>query len=323
MITIQKFYSREVKNPLIRSGAEKFLLLFYAECRVHFRRNAGGGIAMTVPEAKKIRENCFELSNPDAEDRSRYAEAMGVLIAKTKDPVYMNELGAMYYTQREFNLALNYYEMAAKEGNLYAISNLGYIWYYGRTVKKNYEKAFYYFDKARRMGDLVSAYKIADMYKNGFYVEKDIKKHRSIIEELYPKVRDADELDEPLPEIFTRLAGIRTEEGKPDEALRLYDTARDFLAQRIQYTAFFGDLNITKWMISDIYRLRDFDPETMDLYDLYYLLRTHTRFASHTAKNSMKWTPSQKPAVCLSGLIITGTALSTTSSIRLSSTASD
>lgn len=39
----------------------------------------------------------------------------------------------------------------------------------------------------------------------------------------------------PLPEIYTRLAKIRTEQGKIDEAVALYFAAKDFLAQRIKY----------------------------------------------------------------------------------------
>ena len=185
----------------------------------------------------------------------------------------MVDLGAFYYEQRDFDLALKYYEMAAEKQNLYAVSNLGYIWYYGRTGEKNYEKAFFYFDQARKMGDLVAAYKVADMYKNGYFVEKDIKKYKQIIEELYPQVKDAQYLNDPLPEVFTRLAKIRTEEGDTETALSLYDQARDFLSQRIQNHPFFGDLNIMKWLIQDVYQLRKFDKETFSLYDLFHLLQ--------------------------------------------------
>jgi tetratricopeptide (TPR) repeat protein len=229
---------------------------------------------MTILEAKQICRNYYELTNPSDKDRFLYSEALDYLISETKDPDYMNELGAMYYADKDFELALKYYEMAAEAGNRYAISNLGYIWYYGRTGEKNYKKAFFYFDKARRMGDVISAYKIADMYRNGYYVEKNAEKYKNIIESLYPQVKNARRLDEPLPEVFTRLAKIRSEEGKTDEALRLYDAARDFLAQRIRCSGFFGDLNIMKWMILNIYKLRKFDTERMDFYDLYYLLQT-------------------------------------------------
>lgn len=233
--------------------------------------------AMTVSEARKICRHYYDKTNPTDEDRFLFSETMEFLITETKDPGCMNDLGAFYYEQRQFELALKYYNMASMAGDLTATSNLGYIWYYGRTGKRDYEKAFRYFDKARQLGDLISAYKVADMYRNGYYVEKDYEKYRQIIEELYPKVKDARVLSEPLPEIYTRLARIRTGEGKTDEALALYDTARYFLARRIQGHPFFGDLNIMKWTVNDIYRLREFDPEFTDIYDLYYLTKEPRR----------------------------------------------
>ena len=227
---------------------------------------------MTITEARKICQDFYDITNPTEDDEFIFTEAMRFLIDETKNSDYMVELGGYYYGIRKFDLALKYYELAAEYGNRYAISNLGYIWYYGRTGEKNYEKAFYYFDKARQMGDIIAAYKVADMYKNGYFVDQDYEKYKSIIEELYPKVKNARMLDDPLPEIFTRLAKIRSEEGKPDDALELYDKARDFLSQRIRYNPFFGNLNIMKWMIWDIYKLREFDPDFMELYDLYYVL---------------------------------------------------
>lgn len=228
---------------------------------------------MTISDAKRVARRYHSIVNPSQEEKFCYTEALDFLISKTGDSDIMVELGAFYYEQRDFTLALKYYEMAAEKQNLYAISNLGYIWYYGRTGEKNYEKAFFYFDTARKMGDLVAAYKVADMYKNGYFVEKDIVKYKQIIEDLYPKVKDAQYLGDPLPEVFTRLAKIRTEEGDIDTALSLYDQARDFLSQRIQDHPFFGDLNIMKWLIHDVYQLRKFDEEAFGLYDLFYLLQ--------------------------------------------------
>ena len=232
---------------------------------------------MTILEAKRICTDYYYKTNPSEEDTFLYTEALRFLIEEAKDANYMVELGGLYYESRQFDLALKYYELAAEYNNLYAISNLGYIWYYGRTGEKNYEKAFYYFDKARQMGDIIAAYKVADMYKNGYYVEKDYEKYKAIIEELYPKVKNARRLDAPLPEIFTRLAKIRSEEGNIKEALRLYDKAKGFLAQRIQAHPFFGDLNIMKWMTEDIYKLRPFDAAEMWLYDLFYVLKSPTK----------------------------------------------
>ena len=229
---------------------------------------------MTVLEARKICTDYYYKTNPSEEETFLYTEALRYLIEEVKDDDYMVELGSLYYESRQFDLALKYYEIAAEYNNIYAISDLGYIWYYGRTGERNYEKAFYYFNKASQMGDMIATYKVADMYKNGYYVEKNYEKYKEIIEALYPKVKKAYGLNAPLPEIFTRLAKIRSDEGKVKAALRLYDKAEDFLAQRIQAHPFFGDLNIMKWMTEDIYKLRPFHAEEMWLYDLYHVLQT-------------------------------------------------
>ena len=53
------------------------------------------------------------------------------------------------------------------------------------------------------------------------------------------------------------------------------DHCRDMcFAQRIRHNAFFGNLNIMKWLIDDLYELIEFDEEYFDFFDLYYLLRT-------------------------------------------------
>ena len=232
---------------------------------------------MTIIEARRIIREYYDNTNPTAEDKFMCTEAMNYLIDQTKDPQAMTDLGGFYYEERQFDLACKYYEMAAEYGSVNAMLGLGYIWYYGRTGRRDYEKAFRYYNMARQKGDIVAAYKVADMYRNGYHVRKDYDKYREIIESLYPRVQSAQWLNEPLPEIFTRLAKIRAGEGRISEALQLYDKARSFLAQRIQWHPFFGDLNIMKWMIDDIYKLREFDPEDMDLYDLYYLLQKPVR----------------------------------------------
>ncbi len=227
---------------------------------------------MTIQEANRIINAFYEVENPTTEQRADFAEAMNFLYDTTGESDFLAALGAVYYREKMFDFAIKYYELAADKGNLSAISNLGYIYYYGRTGEKDYEKAFHYFDKAWEMGDLTAAYKVADMYQNGYYVKKDEQKYKKIIEELYPLVKDSKRLSDPLPEVFTRLARIRAESGYVNEALSLFDDARDFLAQRIAGAPFFGDLSIMKFMIYDIYKLRKFDPASMDLYDLYHVL---------------------------------------------------
>ncbi|MDO4623648.1 MAG: hypothetical protein Q4B22_11925 [Eubacteriales bacterium] len=229
---------------------------------------------MTSKEARRIEQDFYEKSNPSDEEIFLYTEAMDFLIAEENKPMDMMRLGGFYYDLRKFDLALKYYEMASVYGIDAADECLGYIWYYGRTGERDYRKAFEHYSRSMDRGNLVCTYKVADMYKNGYYVEKNYEKYKEIIEELYPKIKTTNKLFDPLPEIYTRLARIRTEQKRNKEAIALYLYARDFLAQRIRYNAFFGNLNIMKWLIDDLYELMDFDEDQFGLFDLYYLLKS-------------------------------------------------
>lgn len=227
---------------------------------------------MTNTEALRLCRQYHNISIPTEEDDFTYTEALRFLMEETKDPGYMMDLGGFYYGRKKYDLALKYYELAAEYNYEGAFEGLGYIWYYGRTGQKDYEKAFYYYSKAAELGNIVCQYKVADMYKNGYSVEKNYEKYKEIIEDLFPKVQNARSVYDPVPEIYTRLARIRTEEGEIYEAVRLYLIAKNFLAQRISYSPFFGNLNIMKWLIEALYELIEFPEDGFDFYDLYYLL---------------------------------------------------
>lgn len=240
--------------------------------RLEFEKK-GGKNHMTVEEARIMEEEFYRISNPTREQEFLYEEVMSFLIAEENNPEDMMHLGSYYYAQKKFELAVKYYEMASVFG-ADIDECLGYIWYYGRTGEINYKKAFDHFSRAMMKGNVVAAYKIADMYKYGYHVEKDYKKYVSMIEELYPKVCNAKFLQEPLPEVYIRLAEIRVQQEEFDEAITLYLTAKDFLAQRLSYTAFWGDLNIMKALVYNLYELIDFNEYEFDFYDLYYLMKS-------------------------------------------------
>ena len=248
---------------------------------------------MTVKEAREIEEQYYKISNPSEEDDFLFTEALAFLIHEENRPEDMMHLGGWYYEKRNFDLALKYYEMASAFNIDMADVCLGYIWYYGRTGEKDYEKAFRHYSKSMQRGNLVSTYKVADMYKNGYFVERDYEKYKEIIEDLYPKVKNAYYLGEPLPEVFTRLARIRKEQGRMEDAADLYLRAKDFLAQRIRYNPFFGNLNIMKWLIDDLYEIIRFDSDDIDFYDLFYVLKRPAKvsFYYHNEKQELESLP--------------------------------
>ena len=244
---------------------------------------------MTIPEAKKICDEFGRMTDPSGEEAALFIEAAEFLIAETKDPRVMMSLGGWYYERKEFDRALKYYELAAEQDYEPAFEGLGYIWYYGRTGACDYGKAFYYYEKGAKRGNPVCAYKIADMYLNGYCVEKDEAKYREIIEGLYdarPTIEDMRYY--PLPEIFTRLARIRMEDGRLQEAEGLLLEAKEDLANRIVYDPFFGNFSIMKRLEKDLFEVRDGMIPDIDLFDLFVMLAepAKIRFFCQTFRSS-------------------------------------
>lgn len=232
---------------------------------------------MTIKEARQMIIDAYENYSLPEENKMMLIEALEYLIEEVHDPADMLHLGGIYYQDRRFDLALKYYEMAASYDHPGAYECLGYIWYYGRTGQVDYKKAFEYYSKAAAKGNTVAEYKVADMYKNGYYVAKDYDKYRSTIERLYRKVRNASWMHEPLPEIFLRLAVIRKEQGRTDDAIELLINAREILEMELEYNPFFGSLRNMEWAISELYGLIDIDFTDLGLFDLFYLLRQPCR----------------------------------------------
>lgn len=228
-----------------------------------------------------IENRVRELANKTVwtdEEEFEIIEKLQLLIEKKKDYRDAEYLGGIYYGNKQYNLALKYYELAETLGSRWAWNGLGYIWYYGRTGHVDYEKAFKYFSKVvndeksdNEYDKAEAQFKLADMYKNGYYVEKNWDKYIEMIEDLYDKVKNHYYM--PRPEVFTRLASIRTLQGRSDEAVDLYLSAKRDLIERVADNRFFGDLNRIKWLVNDLYKLIDFDRTEFDLFDLYYLLK--------------------------------------------------
>ena len=234
---------------------------------------------LTIEKAQQILDDYYDLTQPKYEDDISLIHALEFLIKETNNPEYMVELGAWYYGQKQFDLAEEYYLMAAKLGYNDAYECLGYIYYYGRVGHPDYEKAFHYYKLASDKGNLVAAYKLADMYKNGYYVQKDYPRYVQIIKDLYSKIQGATNTFDPVPEIYSRLAKIYVEEGNEDQAIQLLLIAKEFQSQRLIYSQFFGDLTIMKYIVNDLYSLIQFDPNYMDLFDLYYALQKPCKVA--------------------------------------------
>ena len=85
-------------------------------------------------------------------------------------------------------------------GNDTAMSNLGYIYMYGRDVQIDYTIAFAFFRLSAEKGNIEATYKLGNLYQSGKGVEKNIElaleyydkalkliEEKSVKKEDYPK----------------------------------------------------------------------------------------------------------------------------------------
>lgn len=86
-------------------------------------------MALTIEKAQQILDDYYDLTHTNYEDDISLIHALEFLIQETKDPEYMVELGGWYYEQRQFDLAEEYYLMAASLEYVDAYECLGYIYY--------------------------------------------------------------------------------------------------------------------------------------------------------------------------------------------------
>ena len=89
------------------------------------------------------------------------------------DSKYLETKGNKYFYDQDYEVALEYYRLAAAMGNDKAIGNIGYCYMYGIGVPEEIDIAFSYFKIAMENRDVESFYKMGHIYCNGEKVEKD------------------------------------------------------------------------------------------------------------------------------------------------------
>ncbi|MCD7769619.1 MAG: sel1 repeat family protein [Oscillospiraceae bacterium] len=101
-----------------------------------------------------------------------------------EDPQGIKDLnaGADAYQKGDFETAVRLYQKAAAVGNVVAMSNLGYCYYYGRSIPVDKKKAKQCWEQAAIFGDIAAIYKLGDMYRFG-----DLKKNLNYSCALYER----------------------------------------------------------------------------------------------------------------------------------------
>ena len=86
-------------------------------------------------------------------------------------------LGALYLNgwgvEKNANLALDNYKMAASFGDETAMNQIGFIFMGDKGIEENPEQSFYWFNEAAKKGSDVGMYNLGCCYKDGYGTEAD------------------------------------------------------------------------------------------------------------------------------------------------------
>ncbi len=198
---------------------------------------------MTRSEALRFITDFYRNPNPGKDDMFLFEEAELFLINTYHNPSDMNNLAFHYLEQRRHDLELKYLEMAAEYDYPAAVEELGFVWYYGQTGEVDYKKAYEYFSAAASLDD-------------------DVVK-------AYP----SPELRLPHCDVYLRLARIRAQDGKTEEALKLLSDAREILSEDIRNNpAWWGNIEVMDEIVSLQYEL-GYEADRLDVFDLFGLAK--------------------------------------------------
>lgn len=120
-----------------------------------------------------------------------------------------NNLGSMYYSglyfNEDYNEAAKYYKMAADNGVEVAYGNLGCCYYYGGN--KDYKKAYEAFaEGAALFNNVECLFRLGDLYRYGYYVEKNENKAYYLYEKAIKVAEDQNDVEREHAEALYRSA---------------------------------------------------------------------------------------------------------------------
>lgn len=121
---------------------------------------------------KEVKENSpSEDAEAGASDAVRRLESGG--------PEAWNELGDIYYfgrgVEKNEERAFYWYSLSAEADNPTAQNSLGFCFAYGKGTKKDSAKAFYWYGRAAKQGSGNGQFNLALCYESGQGTEKDLK----------------------------------------------------------------------------------------------------------------------------------------------------
>lgn len=85
--------------------------------------------------------------------------------------------------KRDFEIAFRYYQKAANLGDSYGMHMVGVMYYDGLGVRRNYKRAVDYFRRALEHGETQALYYLGTCYRDGLGVRQDVDRARQYLAE--------------------------------------------------------------------------------------------------------------------------------------------
>jgi len=232
-------------------------------------------------------------------------------LAAQNNPIGLETLGYCYYGgnslfECDWEKCRDIFEKLYSQYGEPGIANsLGYIYYFGRANNGigEYDKAFKYFSIGAASGIYESRYKLADMFRHGYYFTKNNRVAEEIYTDLYQenlKIFSKGFLDCKFADLALRMGGIFAEKQQWPAAYYFYLQADFAIRERMSNYDYYGDQRVFDGVIEGLECCRrnqhfetakHADMENLDILNLFFEGHRRVHFKVKALKvNKLKMT---------------------------------
>ena len=143
----------------------------------------------------------------DIDGRKAYKDYFDYLIERGEWSMYIpvgGEYGSGKIYEYNVNKQIECYEKAVEKGIEMGYDCLGELYFYGKGVEQDYKKAYEYLSGYEGETSSVKTFILAEMYRNGFYLEQNTDKAI----ELYRKITEDEMLKNYEDEYYMRAVKV-------------------------------------------------------------------------------------------------------------------
>lgn len=152
------------------------------------------------------------------------------------------------------------------------------IAFYGYLGKPDYKKAYKLYLLSAKRGNVISAYMLAMMYKKGLFVKENYATYEKIIMDLYNFVNTefGHVFLYKIPQVVLEASYIEQKKGNLKNSLELVLEAEKIMLFNIDHVRDYSQIELIRKIKEQKYSLTEFDKMDIDIFDLFYVLKSHT-----------------------------------------------